>query len=147
MTGPVREVRVGPGLVIPASALDIRFSRSGGPGGQNVNKVETRAEVRFHLAASPLLGEEDRRRAMAKLATRLTKEGWLPVACDRTRHRERNLNEALERMGEILRAALVRPRRRRPTRPTKGSKERRLGEKKRRSEITRGRRPGGAGEG
>lgn len=144
MTASSREVRVGPGLTIPGSALDIRFSRSGGPGGQNVNKVETRAEVRFHLAATPLLGEEDRARVMAKLASRLTKEGWLAVACDRTRHRERNLLEALDRMGEVLRAALHRPRKRRPTRPTRGSKERRLEGKRRRSEVKRARRPGGA---
>ncbi|MCK6478942.1 MAG: aminoacyl-tRNA hydrolase [Planctomycetes bacterium] len=134
-----REVRVRPGLVIPASALEIRFSRSGGPGGQNVNKVETRAEVLFDLAGSPLLGEEERRRALGRLAPRLTNAGRLDVACDRTRHRERNLREALQRMGEILREALARPKRRRPTAPTRGSRERRLGEKRRRSEVKRAR--------
>jgi ribosome-associated protein len=138
-----REVRVRPGLVIPGSALDIRFSRSGGPGGQNVNKVETKAEVRFDLAGTPLLGPEEKARAMAKLATRLTKDGVLAVSCERTRHRERNLNDALFRMGEILREALVRPKKRRPTRPTGASKRRRVDEKRRRSEIKRGRaRPG-----
>jgi len=137
-----REVRVRTGLVIPASALEIRFSRSGGPGGQNVNKVETRAEVRFHLAGSALLGDADRLRAMEVLAPRLTNDGWLAVACGRTRHRERNLREALRRMGEILRAALHRPKKRRPTRPTAGSRERLLGEKRRRSEVKRGRRAG-----
>jgi ribosome-associated protein len=138
-----REVRVRPGLVIPGSALDIRFSRSGGPGGQNVNKVETKAEVRFDLAGTPLLAPEEKARAMAKLATRLTKDGVLAVSCERTRHRERNLNDALFRMGEILREALVRPKKRRPTRPTGASKRRRVDEKRRRSEIKRGRaRPG-----
>jgi len=134
-----REVRVRPGLVIPGSALDIRFSRSGGPGGQNVNKVETKAEVRFDLAGTPLLGPEEKARALAKLATRLTKDGVLAVSCERTRHRERNLNDALFRMGEILREALVRPKKRRPTRPTGASKRRRIDEKRRRSEIKRGR--------
>ena len=137
-----REVRVRPGLVIPAADLGIRFSRSGGPGGQNVNKVETRAEVRFDLAGTPLLAPEEKARALAKLAPRLTKEGVLIVLCDRTRHRERNLREALSRMGEVLREALHRPKPRRRTRPTRGSKERRLAEKKRRGEVKRARRPG-----
>jgi len=126
--------------VIPASALDIRFSRSGGPGGQNVNKVETKVEVRFDLAGSPLLSGPDRARALERLASRLTGEGVLAVACERTRHRERNLREALERMGELLRAALARPRKRRPTRPTRASKERRLTDKRRRSDVKRTRR-------
>ena len=136
-----REVRVRPGLVIPASELDIRFSRSGGPGGQNVNKVETRVEVRFDLAGTDRLGEGERNRALERLASRLTAEGVLAVACDRTRHRERNLREALARMGEILRAALSRPRKRRPTRPTRASVERRLAEKRRRADTKRARRP------
>jgi ribosome-associated protein len=140
VTGADREVRVRPDLVLPASALVIRFSRSGGPGGQNVNKVETRAEVLFDLAGSPLLGPADRARALARLATRLTKEGVLAVACDRTRHRERNLREALERMGEILRDAMIPPRPRRPTRPTRASRERRLEDKRRRSARKRDRR-------
>jgi ribosome-associated protein len=125
-----REVRVRPGLVIPGAALEIRFSRSGGPGGQ-------KAEVRFDLAGTALLGPEEKARVMAKLASRLTKEGILAVSCERTRHRERNLNDALFRMGEILREALHRPKRRRPTRPTKSSKRRRIDEKRRRGEIKR----------
>ena len=139
-----REVRVRPGLVIPGTALDIRFSRSGGPGGQNVNKVETRVEVRFDLAGTGLLAPADRERALRVLASRLRGEGILSVLCDRTRHRERNLNEALDRMGEILRAAITRPRPRRKTRPTRASKERRLEGKRRRADVKRGRRePGG----
>ena len=140
MSAADREVRVRPGLVLPASAIAIRFSRSGGPGGQNVNKVETKAEVLFDLAGTTLLGPADRARAMARLASRLTKEGVLAVACDRTRHRERNLREALERMGELLRAAILPPRPRRPTRPTRASMERRLEEKRRRSARKRDRR-------
>jgi len=132
-----REVRVRPGLVIPPAALDIRFSRSGGPGGQNVNKVETRAEVRFDLAGTALLSPQEKARAMTMLATRLTKDGILSVLCDRTRHRERNLREALFRMGEILRAALHRPKTRRPTRPTRASKRRRVDEKRHRGEVKR----------
>jgi ribosome-associated protein len=132
-----REVRVRPGLVIPGSALEIRFSRSGGPGGQNVNKVETKAEVRFDLAATALLTPDEKARVMAKLASRLTKDGILAVSCERTRHRERNLNDALFRMGEILREALHRPKKRRPTRPTRSSKRQRIDEKRRRGEIKR----------
>jgi ribosome-associated protein len=140
----LREVRVRPDLVIPISALHIRFSRSGGPGGQNVNKVETRAEVLFRLADSPLLTPAERARALGRLASRLTKDGVLAVACDRTRHRERNLNEALDRMGEILRAAILPPRPRRATRPTRSSRERRLDAKRRRSSVKRARRRGDA---
>ncbi len=123
--------------MIPPAALDIRFSRSGGPGGQNVNKVETRAEVRFDLAGTALLSPQEKARAMTMLATRLTKDGILSVLCDRTRHRERNLREALFRMGEILRAALHRPKTRRPTRPTRASKRRRVDEKRHRGEVKR----------
>ncbi len=142
MNAAHREVRVRPGLVLPAAALEVRFSRSGGPGGQNVNKVETRAEVRFDLAGSPLLREEDRRRALERLAPRLTNDGVLIVTCERTRHRERNLREALSRMGEILRAATVPPKPRRRTRPTRASKERRLEGKRRLSDTKRRRREG-----
>ena len=140
MTAPGREVRVRPGLVIPPAALAIRFSRSGGPGGQNVNKVETRAEVLFDLAGTGLLAPAEKARALARLASRLTGDGILAVACDRTRHRERNLREALERMGEILLAAILPPRVRRPTRPTRSSRERRLEDKRRRSHVKRLRR-------
>ena len=139
MASAAREVRVRPGLVIPGSALDVRFTRSGGPGGQNVNKVETRAEVRFDLAGTDLLSPEERARAMERLAPRLTVAGVLIVDCERTRHRERNLREALFRMGEVLRAALHRPKPRRPTRPPRGARERRLAEKRRRGEIKEGR--------
>ena len=130
MTSAHREVRVKPGLVLPVGALEIRFSRSGGPGGQHVNKVETRAEVRFDLRGSPLLEEPDRRRALDRLASRLTNDGVLIVTCERTRHRERNLREALSKMGEILREAITPPKPRRRTRPTRGSKERRLESKR-----------------
>jgi ribosome-associated protein len=139
MASAEREVRVRPGLVIPGPALEIRFSRSGGPGGQNVNKVETRAEVRFDVAGSPLLAPDDKTRALARLASRLTNEGVLVVQCDRTRHRERNLREALFRMGEILREAMHRPKPRRATRPTRASKRRRIDEKRRRGEVKRAR--------
>ncbi len=126
-------------LVLPAAALDIRFSRSGGPGGQNVNKVETRAEVRFDLRGSPLLRDADRERALARLATRLTNDGVLAVASERTRHRERNLQEALDRMGELLREAMRPPKVRRPTRPGRAAKERRLKAKRHHAERKAGR--------
>jgi len=135
-----REVRVRPGLVLPGAALEIRFSRSGGPGGQNVNRVETRAEVRFDLRATTLLRPAEKARALARLASRLTVAGVLAVTCDRTRHRERNLQEALERLGEVLRAALFVPRPRRPTRPGRAARERRLAGKRARSAVKATRR-------
>jgi len=135
-----REVRVRTGLVIPAADLEIRFSRSGGPGGQNVNKVETRVEVRFDLASTKLFRPEEKARALSVLATRLAGEGVLIVLCDRTRHRERNLREALFKMGELLREAIIPPKKRYRTRPTRGSRERRLDVKRKRAEVKKGRR-------
>jgi ribosome-associated protein len=130
-----REVRVRTNLVIPQGDLDIRFSRSSGPGGQNVNKVESRAEVRFDIAGTTLLAPVEKARALTRLGPRLIGEGVLAVACERTRHRERNLQEALETLGDLLREALRPPRIRRPTKPTGASKRKRVETKRRRGAV------------
>jgi ribosome-associated protein len=109
----------------------VETSRSGGPGGQHVNKTETRVTLRFALASSPSLPEEDRLRAVRRLAKRLTRNGELLVSCDRHRERARNLAEAFERLGEILGGALHRPRQRKRTRPPRGAVEERLRAKRR----------------
>lgn len=127
-------------LVLPADELRVSFSRSGGPGGQNVNKVETRVVLRFDVRGSRTLGEGQRRRIEEKLASRLTGEGELIVAADTHRERARNLAEARERLAALLRGALHRDPPRKSTRPTRGSVRRRLQEKKRRGDVKRDRR-------
>lgn len=127
-------------LTLPAGELEWSYARSGGPGGQHVNKTETKAVLRFHVAGSHTLRQEQRARLLERLASRLTKEGWLVVHAEGRRSRLRNQEDARERLAELLREGLRRPRTRRRTRPTRASKERRLAEKKRRGETKRRRR-------
>ena len=122
-------------LTIPAAELRWRFTRSGGPGGQHANTADTRAEVRFDVAGSPSLGPRQR----ARLLERLGPEARVVVDEERSQARNRSL--ALERLGARLAAALRVEAPRRPTRPTKASRVRRLDAKRRQSERKRLRRP------
>ena len=135
-------LRVNARLTLPPEELEVGFSRSGGPGGQNVNKVETKVALRFDVRHSAALGEDRRRRLLANLASRLTKAGVLQVVRSRHRQRARNLEEAREELASILRRGLQVQRARKATRPTRGSQRRRLEAKKRRSQIKRERRGG-----
>jgi ribosome-associated protein len=121
------QVRVSPTLVIPASELSWRFSRSGGPGGQHANTSDTRVEVRFDIAGSPSLGPRQR----ARLLDRLGDEVRVVAADERSQARNRQL--ALERLCERLATALRVDRPRRPTKPSKASIQRRLEAKRRQS--------------
>ena len=134
-------VRITDTVSIPMSELRFRFARSGGPGGQHVNRSATQVELLFDVAGSPSLNEMQRRRVLTKLKSRLDKEGVLHLVSQETRSQLRNREEVVERFRELMRDALHVPKSRRPTRPTRAARERRLGEKRHRGETKRGRRP------
>jgi len=125
---------------IPAAELEIRATRAGGPGGQHVNKSSTRVEVVWRITGSQAVTATERARLRERLASRLDSRGALRVVAADTRSQSRNRELALERLAGTVRAALVIPKVRRPTEPTRGSKVRRLETKKRRSAQKRDRR-------
>jgi ribosome-associated protein len=127
-------------LVIPGRELDVAVSRSSGPGGQHVNTTDTRVQLRWDIASSGVLDEVRRERLLTKLASRLSGEGVLTVACDTHRSQMRNREEARARLAALVRAALVVPQRRRRTRRPRGAEERRLDRKRRRADVKRQRR-------
>ena len=137
---PLPPVGSGKTLLLPADELSVSFARSGGPGGQNVNKVETKVVLRWNPRTSRVLGEEQRELLLTRLASRLTGEGELVLHASRYRERARNLEDARERLADIVAAALVVQRTRRATRPTRGSQRRRLDAKSRRSDVKKNRR-------
>ncbi|MEU4568396.1 alternative ribosome rescue aminoacyl-tRNA hydrolase ArfB [Micromonospora sp. NPDC023956] len=136
-------LRVTDRLTVPGGELRERFSRSSGPGGQGVNTTDSRVELSFDLAASPSLPSHLRERALQRLAGRLV-DGVLTVAASEHRAQLANREAARERMAALLREAVAAPPPpRRPTRPSRGAKQRRLDEKKRRSQTKRNRRVDG----
>ncbi len=129
--------------VIPEGELEFRFFRSGGPGGQNVNKVSTAVQMRFDARNSPSLTEPVRARLMKLAGSRLTLDGVILISAVRFRTQERNRADAMARLQEMVDQASIAPTYRVPTRPTRASKERRLDGKAKRSTIKSGRgRPG-----
>jgi len=128
-------LRIDDHIAIDDSEISESFIRSSGPGGQNVNKLATAVQLRFDVRHSPSLPYEVRVRLERLAGRRLTRDGVLVITAQRYRTQERNRDDALARLIELIRAAAVRPTPRRPTRPTLGSKVRRLEGKKRRGSI------------
>ena len=146
-TGPMNDLRIPPGpgcprgLLVPAAELVERFSHASGPGGQGVNTADSRVQLSLDLGSTSALNEKQRECALRELGERLVGT-VLTITAAETRSQRRNRAAARERLGEILRASLVPPTPRRPTKPTRASKLRRLDAKKRRSEVkARRRRP------
>ncbi len=121
--------------------VEVRFSRSPGPGGQNVNKVNTRVTLLFDIAACTVLTGSDKSRIRRRLTTRITRDGRLRVVCHRERTQARNRTLAEARLVELLTEATQQKKPRCPTRPTVASKKRRLDAKRRRGETKRQRKP------
>ena len=128
-------IRITDRIRIDDAELEESFIRSSGPGGQNVNKLSTAVQLRFDARRSPALSDEVKTRLERLAGKRVTREGVIVITAQRHRTQERNREDARERLFELIRQAAIAPVKRRPTRPTRASKARRLEGKKRRSNI------------
>ncbi|MEM7755894.1 MAG: alternative ribosome rescue aminoacyl-tRNA hydrolase ArfB [Planctomycetota bacterium] len=133
-------VRLAPGVRVPADALRLSAVRSEGPGGQNVNKRSTRVQLRVTLSDLPI-DDTARRRLAGLVPGGITADGEIVLASQATRSQTRNKADVIARLSELVRRALVRPKVRRPTRPSKGAIQRRITSKKQRGEVKKRRRP------
>ena len=136
---PADDLVIHPGLAIPDAEIVERFVRASGAGGQNVNKVSSAVELRFDIAGSPSLPEPLRARLLARRDRRLTDDGVLVIDAQRFRTQDRNRQDARERLAALIAAALVVPKKRIATKPSRAAKARRLDAKRGRSEVKRGR--------
>jgi ribosome-associated protein len=138
-------LQITPSLAIDESELEERFVRASGPGGQNVNKVATAVELRFDAARSPALTAEVRERLQALAGSRMTADGVIVIDARRFRTQAQNRQDARDRLADLIRRAVPRPRARRKTKPTAASTRRRIERKRQRSEVKRARKaPTGA---
>ena len=133
-------VELAPGVYIPAAGIRVAFSRSGGPGGQNVNKVNTKAELWIAVEDLRGLAEDAQQRLRSLAGRRLTQADEIHIVAEEHRTQEGNRLAAFDRLRELIVQAKHRPKRRRPTRPTRSSVRRRLEAKKLHGRIKRGRR-------
>jgi ribosome-associated protein len=136
----MRDILVSPRLTIPAGELAIAFARSGGPGGQNVNKVSSKAELRWNPTTSAALSDADRSWLVARLGRRLTLDGTLIVTSTATRDQIKNRDDVSAKLALIVRSALERPKARKATKPSRAAKRRRVEDKRHRAQIKRARR-------
>jgi len=132
-------VNLAPDIVIPDEELEWKFIRSSGPGGQNVNKVSSAVQLRFLLARNVTLPVSVRNRLRRLAGQKLIDDGSILIKAMSERSQDQNRRAALERLEKLIRAAMVEPKIRKKTRPTKGSKERRIESKKRRGATKQGR--------
>lgn len=137
---PARALEVDARLQIPLAEFEFTFVRSSGPGGQNVNKVNTKAVLRWPVRTSPSLPEAMRARFLQRYANRVTTDGDLLVSSQRYRDQVRNVDDCLEKLRQMLATVAAPPRRRKPTRPSRAAKARRLDEKRQKSQKKQRRR-------
>ncbi len=137
---PAGDIEIAPGRYVSADAVEITYSLSSGPGGQNVNKRATKCRVRVAVEDLPLSGPQQHR-LRAAAGQRLTKAGELVIESSENRTQSQNRRACFDRLRELVLRALVPPKRRVATKPTRGSKERRITAKKQRGEIKKKRKP------
>lgn len=129
-------IQITPTHAYPVNGLEISYVRSSGPGGQNVNKVATKVQIKLDVShLQNLLPTPQYERLVKKLRNKIDQRMFLHVDCSKTRNQKQNLELALEKLEKLLQKALMEPKKRRPTKPSKASKEKRLQTKKKRAEI------------
>ena len=140
------DLQIQNGVIIPGHELELKASLSGGPGGQHVNKTHSRITLRWHLDSSQALSERQRSYLAMRIANRITNAGFVVVHCGTYRQQRRNIQGARQLLKELIYTGLQRPKKRRPTRPTRSSQRKRVARKKKRGELKQNRRKPGAGQ-